>query len=119
MFGADDKLSRAASAVWEIESHSWMDFAMDGSGELGDRIAKHHNDCKLAAVRAAGFAPAEYNNALRDRLVNEDGTMSYRVHQLLCTLEVEDEVEYHLNHTYVVTCGELSSLAYLTGGDQS
>jgi hypothetical protein len=96
-----------------------MDYALDGSGELGGRIAAGHARFERAAVEEAGFTVEEYNLELRRRFgVADDGLgrMSYGTYRWLSELEVETEEEYRLNHTYVDTGGEQSSLAYLMGG---
>lgn len=114
MFGATDNLSRAASGVYRVELYAHHDYDMDGSGELGDRIARSHNNAKLALVRQAGFTPAEYNAELRRRLAPQYPRMSHSTYSWLQILEVEDEETFHDNHTFVETYpGELSSLAFL------
>jgi predicted RNA-binding Zn-ribbon protein involved in translation (DUF1610 family) len=85
-----DRLSRAASEIWRFRMAE-PDPMGDPSGDCGDLIAAHERGVMLRAVANAGYAtPGEYNNDLRSRLVNADGTMSYRVHNLLSVLEVED-----------------------------
>lgn len=102
---ADDRLSRAASAVWRIDQDAHMDYEMDGSGDCGEMIARAHNRAKLAAIEEQGFSAESYNAALAERL---DSKWLY-----FSGLEVESEQEFYENHTYVDTGGELSSIAFL------
>lgn len=89
----DDRLSRAASAVWNFRMAD-PDPMGDPSGDLGDAIAAHERSVLLRAVADAGYdTPGEYNEDLRSRMVGPDGKMSYRVHELLSVLEILDVCE--------------------------
>jgi predicted RNA-binding Zn-ribbon protein involved in translation (DUF1610 family) len=92
----DDRLSRAASGVWRIETAD-PDPMGDPSGDCGDMIAAGAQHAKLRAVLAAGFAtPGEYNAALRRAFgvpePDAEGRtpMSYRTHIWLQILEIGD-----------------------------
>lgn len=115
MFNADDRLSRAASAIWRSFEHEQAEYDMDGSGELGPVIARHLHEGRVAMLRVFGFTPESYNKALRERLAPDYPRMSYRAFNLLGILEVEPMDEWLDNNTFVDTGGELSSLAYLKG----
>jgi hypothetical protein len=63
----DDKLSRAASAIWSYITAE-PDPIGDPSGDLGDEIAQWERDCRVRAVREAGYDnPGQYNAELRAR----------------------------------------------------
>lgn len=88
---ANDRLSKAASAVWNIEEHAWMDYELDGSGECGALIAASHERSKLLAVGEQGFTADTYNAELRKRLAPEHPKMSYRTYCLLGLLEIRQD----------------------------
>jgi hypothetical protein len=86
---ADDRLSRAASAIWRWRTAD-PDPMGDPSGDCGGLIAVSDRNHVLKAVAAAGYAnPGAYNADLRSRMVGADGKMSQNVYYLLCTLEIE------------------------------
>lgn len=111
-----DNLSKAASAIWRINEHAGMDYALDGSGDCGSMIAAAQNARQLEAIAEHGFTAETYNAELRARLAPEYPHMSYGTYCWLQQLEVESAEEFHDNNTYVDTGGELSSLAYLKAG---
>jgi len=115
MFNANNRMSLCASELWNLYEHEAQEYAMDGSGDCGNMIAKHMQNVRLEILSRYGYTAREWNQALRDRLVGEDATMSHRIYYLLCYLEVEPMDEWLDNNTYVYTCGEYSSLAYLKG----
>lgn len=92
---ANNKLSLAASAVWQARFPEFEDMP-DYSGDCGDLIAEGNRRHLLRIVKEAGYAtPGEYNKELRVRLLGvgrEDGLghMSHRVYELLSGLEVDD-----------------------------
>lgn len=86
---ADDRLSRAVSAVWRLRTAD-PDPMGDPSGDCGDLIAAWERRRVLAAVAAAGYAtPGAYNTDLRHRMTGPDGKVSWRVNDLLSVLEVD------------------------------
>lgn len=104
-----DRLSRAASAIWKFNEHTWMDYEMDGSGDCGPLIAKAHQTSRVAILEEHGFTPEAYNEALNERL---DSKWLY-----FSGLEVQPMDEWLDDNTFVYTgAGEYSSLSYLKGG---
>ena len=88
---ATDRLSRAASTIWRDRIFEDPFDALGRDADCGPMIDAAHRRYQLQAVADAGYAtPAEYNADLRSRMVNADGTMSLRVHNLLMMLEIED-----------------------------
>jgi len=95
----DDRLSRTASAIWRYRMGD-PDLMGDPSGDCGDLIAAHERSRVLLMVRAGGYAtPGEYNAAVRRSLgvpaADEHGRtpMTYRIHELLTVLEIDDVCE--------------------------
>lgn len=86
----DDRLSRAASAIWRFRTAE-PDPMGDPSGDCGALIAQHERSVVLRAIERAGFKnPGEYNSDLRSRLAPEYPKMSHAIHVMLMTLEAED-----------------------------
>ncbi len=86
---ANDKLSRAASAIWHFRNLD-PDPMGDPSGDCGDLIAKWEQAHLIRMVLDAGYnTPGEYNDDLNSRMVT-GGKMSYHVYELLNALEVPD-----------------------------
>ena len=123
MFGADNRLSMAASAVWMSHEQEMQELSLDGSGELGGVISRGMQAHRVEIVESFGFTPKEYNDELRRRMCGEEyPRMSHNVHHFLSALEVESMEEYDDHHTVVCTLGypghpgaEYSTLAYLKG----
>jgi hypothetical protein len=123
MFNADNRLSMAASAIWNSYEQEDQEMSLDGSGELGGRIARGMQEWRLKVIGEFGFTPKSYNEALRRSLCGEEYPhMSYGTYQLLSILEVESLEEYDDHHTVVCTLGypghpgaEYSTIAYLKG----
>ncbi len=109
MFNATHKLSKAASEIWSARTFEDPYDALGRDADCGPLIERAHRQHDLAILERHGFTPEPYNAALEERL----GGRGYVSHYWLSTLGVETEEEYRDNHTYVETCGELSSLAYL------
>lgn len=107
MFGATDRLSLAASAIWRRSE--WEE-------------SRHVQEARIEALAELGFTPESYTEALRARLAPDYPAMSYSVFNLLAVLEVQPMDEWVDDHTFVCTLGyeghpgaEFSSLAYLKG----
>jgi hypothetical protein len=109
MFGADDRLSRAASAIWRQRQDAYMDYALDASGDCGPLIAKAHRRSEVEALARLGFTPESYNAAIEQRI----GGPGYTAHRWASELEVESDEQWHDRTTLVGTGSERSSLAYL------
>jgi hypothetical protein len=112
---ADDRLSKAASAVWCIREQAHMDYQMDGSGELGHEIGQAHNAFEVKAIEEQGFTVQEYNEALRAVFAPEYPHMTYGAYSWLEALEAQTPEEWHNDNTYIDTGGELSSISFLMG----
>lgn len=87
----DNRLSLAASNVLAIREHAWKDYVLDGSGECGPLIHRHHLRMMREAVEAQGYTVEEYNKEVRHRLTVADEPYSYRISRLLDDLEIEED----------------------------
>lgn len=112
MFNADDRASRCASALWSHHQWEHADYEMDGSGELGDRIAKGHQLQKVAILEEHGFTPETWTALLNERL-----SECFTNHYIRAAIEVEPMESWVKHNTYVYAMGEWSSLAFLEGGE--
>lgn len=89
MFGADDKLSRAASAIWKARTFEDPLDALGRGADCGSLIDKAARAHELRILEKLGFTPGSYNEMLRERLAPEYPRMSYRTYIFLGMLEVE------------------------------
>lgn len=84
-----DRLSRVASAIWQIRT--FVDPFGDPSGEAGAAIRASEREAVLRTVRDAGYAsPGEYNADLRARLTSTGEPENYRAYLLLTVLSVDE-----------------------------
>lgn len=91
MFGSDDRLSWAASAILNSRQADPMsEWAVRQCSELGPVIWAQRQLREFAALAECGFTPGSYNAELRRRLCGDEyPRMSYRIFGLLSLLEVE------------------------------
>jgi hypothetical protein len=99
----DNKLSRAASAVWNYITAE-PDPMGDPSGDCGDLIAEWERDCRIRAVLAAGYDnPGQYNAELAKRTTPKWASI----------LEIEFVCDcgaaFHIRHHYILGDGANTS----------